>query len=50
MRVVIPKRMKAVVLKAYNELGTAELPVPVPGPGEVLCRIRAVAILSLIHI
>ena len=40
----IPKMMKAVVLKAYDELGVVEMPVPQPGPGEVLCKIKAVAI------
>lgn len=36
--------MKAAVLKAYNELEIVEMPVPKPGPGEVLCKIKAVAI------
>lgn len=36
--------MKAVVLSAYNKIDVVELPIPVPGKGEVLCRIRAVAI------
>lgn len=40
----IPQTMKAVVLKAYNEIEMVEMPVPKPGPGEVLCRIKAVAI------
>ncbi len=40
----IPKKMKAVVLKAYDELDVVEMPVPEPGPGEVLCKIKAVAI------
>lgn len=40
----IPASMKAMVLKAYDQLELMELPVPQPGPGEVLCRIRAVAI------
>lgn len=44
MKFEIPKTMKAVVLKAYNELEVVEMPVPSPGPGEVLCRIKAVAI------
>ncbi len=41
---MIPRTMKACLLTAYNKLEIAELPVPRPGPGEVLCRIRAVAI------
>lgn len=40
----IPNVMKAMVLKAYDELELIELPVPQPGPGEVLCRIKSVAI------
>ena len=40
----IPKTMKAMTLTAYDHLALAELPVPQPGPGEVLCRIRSVAI------
>ncbi len=40
----IPKTMKAITLTAYDHLALAELPVPKPGPGEVLCRIRSVAI------
>lgn len=44
MKFDIPETMKAVVLKAYDELEVVEMPVPKPGPGEVLCRIKAVAI------
>lgn len=41
---VIPKTMKAMTLTAYDHLELAEVPVPQPGPGEVLCRIKSVAI------
>lgn len=40
----IPKTMKAMVLTSYDHLQLQELPVPVPGRNEVLCRIRSVAI------
>ncbi|NLD58389.1 MAG: alcohol dehydrogenase catalytic domain-containing protein [Clostridiales bacterium] len=40
----IPRTMKAVVLAAYDKLEVVALPVPKPGPGEALCRIRSVAI------
>ncbi len=40
----IPEKMKAVVLSAYDKLELAELPVPKAEVGEVLCRIRSVAI------
>ena len=40
----IPEKMKAMTLVAYDKLALAVVPVPVPGPGEVLCRIKAVAI------
>lgn len=40
----IPEKMKAMALNAYDELELIEVPVPAPGPGEVLCRIKAVAI------
>lgn len=40
----IPKTMKAMTLAGYDRLQLAEIPVPEPGPDEVLCRIRAVAI------
>ena len=36
--------MKAMVLTAYDKLELVELPTPTPGPGEVLCRIKSVAI------
>jgi L-iditol 2-dehydrogenase len=40
----IPKTMKALMLTAINTFEMRELPVPMPAAGEVLCRIRAVAI------
>lgn len=40
----IPTTMKAMVLTAYDKLELVTLPVPTPGPGEVLCRIKSVAI------
>lgn len=40
----IPDRMKAMELIAYDKLELREVPVPQPGPGEVLCRIKSVAI------
>ncbi len=40
----IPNTMKAAVLKRYNQIEIVEMLVPKPGPGEVLCRIKAVAI------
>ena len=41
---MIPKTMKACVLIAFNKFEMQEIPVPTPARGEVLCRIRAVAI------
>lgn len=40
----IPRMMRAMTLTAYDRLELAEVPVPEPGPGEVLCRIKSVAI------
>ncbi|MBQ5951937.1 MAG: alcohol dehydrogenase catalytic domain-containing protein [Lachnospiraceae bacterium] len=40
----IPETMKAMMLTAYDHLELREVPVPKPGPGEVLCRIKSVAI------
>ena len=40
MKFDIPDTMKAVVLEAYDKLNIVEMPVPKPGPGEVLCRIK----------
>lgn len=36
--------MKALVLPEPGKLEIRDVPTPVPGPQEVLCRIRAVAI------
>jgi L-iditol 2-dehydrogenase len=41
---MIPKTMKASQLIAYNRIEMREIPVPEPGPGEVLCKIKAIAI------
>lgn len=41
---MIPSMMRALVLPAPGEFEVRDVPVPVPGPGEVLCRVRAVAI------
>lgn len=40
----IPKMMKACVLEEYGKTAMMELPVPQPRRGEVLCRIKSVAI------
>lgn len=40
----IPNTMKAMELIAYDKLELREVPVPMPGPGEVLCKIKSVAI------
>ena len=40
----IPETMKAMTLVAYDKLQLATVPVPKPGPGEVMCRIKSVAI------
>ncbi len=40
----IPETMRAVVLHGWNDVRLEDVPVPTPGPGEVLCRIRACAI------
>lgn len=40
----VPTTMKAMVLTAYGHLELQQIPVPVPGRNEVLCRIKAVAI------
>lgn len=40
----IPKTMKAMTLVAYDKLELAQVPVPRPGKGEVLCQIKSVAI------
>ena len=43
----IPETMKAMTLTAYDKLELAAVPVPKPGPGEVLCRIKSVAICEI---
>jgi L-iditol 2-dehydrogenase len=40
----IPDMMRALVLPGPGEFEVREVPVPVPGPYEVLCRVRGVAI------
>ncbi|HSM24324.1 MAG TPA: alcohol dehydrogenase catalytic domain-containing protein [Anaerolineaceae bacterium] len=40
----IPKTMQALVLPSPGKLEISTIPVPVAGPQEVLCRVRAVAI------
>lgn len=40
----IPLKMKAAVLFDYNDLRVTECAVPVPGPGEILIRVKACAI------
>ncbi len=40
----LPDRMRAVVLSAPEALRVEERPVPAPGPGEVLVRVRATGI------
>ncbi len=44
MNPALPEIMKALVLTSPGEYEIQQVPVPVPGPAEVLCRIRAVAI------
>jgi len=44
MDTFIPKTMKALVLTGPDKFEIQEVPVPSPGPFEVLCRIGAVAI------
>ncbi len=44
MNKMIPQRMRALVLTNPGEFEIQEAPVPVPGPYEVLCRVRGVAI------
>jgi L-iditol 2-dehydrogenase len=41
---MIPKNMKACMLTAVNKFEIGEVPVPETAVGEVLCRIRAIAI------
>jgi L-iditol 2-dehydrogenase len=40
----VPAVMRAAVLREFGKLGVEELPVPEPGPGEVLVRVRACGI------
>lgn len=40
----IPQAMRAMVLTAPGKYEIQDVSVPVPGPGEVLCKIGAVAI------
>lgn len=40
----IPSKMKAMVIEAPDEYRIKDIEVPEPGPGEVLVRIKAVAI------
>ncbi len=40
----VPETMKALVLTSPGEFEIQQVPVPVPGAAEVLCKIRAVAI------
>ncbi len=40
----IPKKMKAMALVAFDKLELVDVLVPEPGPGEVLCRIKSVAL------
>ncbi len=41
---VIPATMEALVVLEPNRFEIQDVPVPEPGPGEVLCRVRAVSI------
>ena len=43
----LPERMRAIALTAFGgpeHLATIDLPVPAPGPGEVLIRVHTVAV------
>ena len=40
----IPEKMRAIVAVGPDDYGIQTIDVPKPGPGEVLCRIRACAI------
>jgi L-iditol 2-dehydrogenase len=48
-----PAEMDAAVLRDFGRLEVARVPVPQPGPGEALCRVRACGIcgtdLKLVH-
>ncbi|HEY8394679.1 MAG TPA: alcohol dehydrogenase catalytic domain-containing protein [Thermaerobacter sp.] len=43
---VVPARMRAALLDAAGRVSVAEMPVPEPGPGEALIRLRACGICS----
>lgn len=40
----VPGAMRAALLREFGHLELAEVPVPEPGPGEVLCRVHACGI------
>jgi len=40
----VPGQMQAAVLREFGQLTLEHVPVPVAGPGEVLCRVRACGI------
>lgn len=40
----LPGEMDAAVLRDFGQLNLARVPVPEPGPGEVLCQVRACGI------
>jgi threonine dehydrogenase-like Zn-dependent dehydrogenase len=40
----VPAEMDAAVLRRFGELTVQRVPVPQPGPGEILCRVRACGI------
>ena len=44
MNGIIPEKMRALILTKPGEFEIQEVPVPAPGPYEVLCRVRGVAI------
>ncbi len=44
MSAIVPNQMQALVLTSPGSFEVSTVPVPKPGPQEVLCRIRAVAI------
>ena len=44
MTITIPEKMKAIVLTGLGKHELQEIPVPKPGPFEVLSKVRAVAI------
>ena len=41
---MIPEKMRALVLPGPGKFEVQDVPIPTPGPGEVLCKIRGVAI------